>query len=322
MNRCGNERGVALIIVLGLVALISSWAVTAAYEDQLSLRRSENSQNYERAALASRSALALAIKILRDDAAASTTDDLTEMWAQEGSPFPIDDGSVSGHIVDVNRMLNLNALVDTSGMAVPEVVGYVKALFRGRELNPLLVDALVDWMDADHQTYGRGGVEDSGYLGRGYRIKNRHLDRWQELLLVQGFDAAVLRKLEGLVVVAPVAEIGMKVNINTAPVEVLMALVAGMSKADATAWIAHRPFASVTAALQGQRWAAAANSSYMSVVSDAFMVEAEAHFGHVMLCEIYLLERQSAQRLVVRAIERVSRFRHLQANMMAGGFHG
>ena len=321
MNRCRNERGVALIIVLGLVALISSWAITAAYEDQLSLRRSENSQNYYRAALASRSALALATKILRDDAAASTTDDLTEMWAQEGAPFPIDDGSVSGHIVDVNRMLNLNALVDMNGMAVPEVVGYVKALFRYRQLNPLLVDALVDWMDADHQPYGRGGVEDSGYVGRGYRMKNRPLDRWQELLLVQGFDAAVLRKLEGLVVVAPAAT-AMKVNINTAPVEVLMALVAGMSKADATAWIAHRPFASVTAALQGQRWAAAANSSYMSVVSDAFMVEAEAHFGHVMLREIYLLERQSAQRLVVRTVERVSRFHHLQANMMAGGFHG
>jgi len=103
-----NERGAALIIVLGLVAVISGWATTAAYEDMLSIRRAENMLVSSKAELACLSALALAEAVLKQDARDGTTDNLDEDWAQASVPFPIDDGLVTGSVVDANRYLNLN----------------------------------------------------------------------------------------------------------------------------------------------------------------------------------------------------------------------
>ena len=71
-----RERGAALIIVLGLVAVISGWAATSTYEDMFYMRRAENMQMSTKAALACVSALELAKAALKDDANHSITDDL------------------------------------------------------------------------------------------------------------------------------------------------------------------------------------------------------------------------------------------------------
>jgi len=294
MTENRQERGAALIIVLGLVALISTWAVTAAYEDMLSLRRAENSQDEIRAEQASQSALVLAAKILREDGRDSQTDDLDENWAQDTPPFSIDEGSVFGRIVDTNRFINLNTLVDQQGKAVAAVEKQVKALFTLLELDDGLVDALIDWMDADDRVHGANGAEDSAYIDQDYHIKNARLDRWQELHLIRGFDAKVVNRLASVAVVRDVPANGFSpVNINTASARVLMALMPNMTAADAETFIAERPFTSVAQALQNRPWAAGVNQSYLSVASDIFMVRTEARFGRVVLREKCMLQRQS-----------------------------
>ena len=289
-----NERGAALIIVLGLVALISVWAVTAAYEDMLSLRRAENRQNEIRAEQASQSALILAARILREDGRDSQTDDLDESWAQDTPPFTIDQGSVLGRIVDANRFINLNMLVDQQGKAVPAVEKQVRALFASLELDAGLVDALIDWMDADDREHGVNGAEDSAYYDQDYRVKNARLDRWQELRLVRGFDAKIVNRLAAVAVVRDVPPGGFSaVNINTASARVLMAIMPDMTAADAEIFLAERPFDSVAQALQNRPWAAGVNQRYLSVVSDIFMVRTEARFGRVVLREKFMVQRLS-----------------------------
>ncbi len=289
-----RERGAALIIVLGLVALISTWAVTAAYEDMLSLRRAENTQDVVWAEEASRSALVLSAKILRDDGRDSLTDDLDEIWAQDSPPFAIDDGSVLGHIVDTNRFINLNALVDKNGKVVPVVEKQVKALFTLLELDQGLVDALIDWMDADDRPHGVGGMEDSAYFDRDYHVENAPLDRWQELHLIRGFDDKIVNLLATATVVRDVPANGFStININTAGARVLMAMMPEMTAADAEAFIGERPFDSVAAALQNRLWAKGVNKAYLSVASDIFMVRTEARFGRVALREKFMLRRQT-----------------------------
>jgi len=295
MDRQGEpgERGAALIIVLGLVALVSTWAVTAAYEDMLSLRRAENSQNAVWAEQASQSALVLAAKILKDDSRDSQTDDLDETWAQDTPPFTIDDGRVSGRIMDMNRFINLNALVDKKGKAAPAVEKQVKALFTLLELDEGLVDALIDWMDVDDHPHGAGGAEDSAYYDKDYHVKNAHLDRWQELRLIRGFDEKVVNLLATVAVVREVPVNGFSVvNINTADTNVLMALMPGMTVTGAELLIAERPFTSVSQALQNKPWAKGVNQAYLSVASDSFMVRTEARFGRVVLREKFMLQRQ------------------------------
>jgi len=291
-----GERGAALIIVLGLVALISTWAVNAAYEDMLSLRRAENSQNAMRAEQASQSALILSAKILREDGNDSQTDDLDETWAQDSPPFPIDDGSVFGRIVDANRFINLNTLVDKNGKVAPVVEKQVKALFTLLELDNGLVDALIDWMDADDRPHGAGGAEDSAYYDQDYHVKNARLDRWQELRLIRGFDKKTVQLLASVAVVRNVPGNGFSaVNINTAGAKVLMAIMPEMTAADAENLIGERPFDSVAAALQNKPWAKGVNQAYLSVASDTFMVRTEAAFGRVVLREKFMLARQSGK---------------------------
>jgi len=289
-----QERGAALIIVLGLVALISTWAVTAAYEDMLSLRRADNSQHAVRAELASQSALVLSAKILRDDGVDSQTDDLDESWAQDSPPFSIDDGSVFGRIVDANRFINLNMLVDNNGKVVVAVEKQVKSLFTQLGLDKKLVDALIDWMDVDDQPHGAGGVEDSGYYNQDYRVKNARLDRWHELRLIRGFDEKTVNLLASVAVVSEVPASGFwAVNINTADARVLMAIMPKMTPADAQMFIAERPFDTIDLGLRNKAWALGVNKAYLSVASDIFMVRTEARFGRVVLREQFMIRRQS-----------------------------
>jgi len=289
-----HQRGAALIIVLGLVALISTWAIDALYEDTITLRRAENSNNALRAELASQSALILTAKILNDDLKESQTDDLEEPWAQQAEAFPIDDGIVQGLIIDTNRLFNLNDLVDKNGLVKPAFETHIKALFTQLELDASLVDALIDWMDSDAQTHGSNGAEDSSYYDRDYHVKNARLDRWHELLLIRGFDLKTVAALEPYCTIreVPASDIS-TININTASSRVLMALAPDMTTADADIFLSDRPFTSVQLALQNRPWATALNPAYLSVSSDLFMIRTQASFGRANLRETFMLLRQS-----------------------------
>jgi len=295
MGKRHSERGAALIIVLGLVAVISGWAATAAYEDMLSLRRAENMAVSMKAELACLSALGLAKAILKQDAKDGQTDSLDDDWAQDSVPFPIDDGLVSGEIVDANRYLNLNDLVDKDGKVVLPMVKVAKRLFVAKQLDDGLVDALVDWMDADDLPYGLSGLEDSAYYAKDYHVKNAALDRLDELRLIEGFDKPVMDALNDDVVVWSLpTDSYSKVNINTVQADVLLAMFPKMTDVDKEDVFNNRPYESLDG-LKTAVWAQGADAQAMftrlSVVSDRFIVRTHAIFGRADWQEGYGLFR-------------------------------
>ncbi|MBL4775248.1 MAG: type II secretion system minor pseudopilin GspK [Mariprofundus sp.] len=304
-----HQRGAALIIVLGLVALISTWAIDAIYEDNIALRRAENSYDALRAAQASQSALILSAKILTEDSKESQSDDLDEIWAQQTDAFPIDDGTVQGSIIDANRFLNLNDLVDKNGVVKAAVEAYAKALFTQLDLDTGLVDALIDWMDSDTQTHGAGGAEDASYYNQDYHVKNARLDRWDELLLIRGFNLEILAALSDVAIIrnVPSNDISSP-NINTMSAQVLMSLTPDISAADADTFISERPFTSVQQALKNRSWAVKINAAYLSVVSDVFMVRTQANFGRARLRETFMLQRQ-AGKITLHSLQRSRNYR-------------
>ncbi|MDQ6970893.1 MAG: type II secretion system minor pseudopilin GspK [Mariprofundus sp.] len=317
-----RQRGAAMIIVLGLVALISTWAIDALYADNIALRRAENTDNALRAELASQSALILASKILIDDQAESQNDDLDEIWAQQATPFPIDNGLVQASIIDANRFLNLNDLVDKNGKANIVFEKYVKRLFIQLDLNEGLVDALIDWMDRDGQVHGSAGAEDASYSNQDYHIKNARLDSWDELLLVRGFDAKIMARLSTAASVHNVPPNGItRININTATAATLMALAADMSLSDAEILISERPFESVQQALQNRPWLANMNQAYLSVASDVFMVRTQASFGRANLRELSMLQRQS-NKITMLSLQRSHDSDHFQVSRKSAAING
>jgi len=302
-----KERGVALVLVLGLVALVAVWAVESASEDWISLRRAENMQLASQSMLAAESGLELGRKILKEDDAG--VDSLDEDWAQAMPPFPVDDGDVSTTIADANRFFNLNDMLDGNGVPQTKAVLIAKRLFVRLELDPGLVDALVDWMDRDGTPYGPGGAEDIAYMDKNWRVKNAPLDSLREVLLIKGFDGEALGKLKRVAVARPHTGIT-PVNINTAVKDVLMSLADGIPEQDVDEMVAQRkdaPWRTVaewSSQTPYSVWAGRINPARLGTVSDAFLIQSEARFGRVRWREEMLMGR-SGKKLQVLARRKV-----------------
>jgi len=293
-----DERGVALVIALALVALVGAWAAASLGEDDIVIRRAENMQSLALARLAAESALALGERAVRDDAAG--VDALDDAWAAPVAALPVDEGRVTGRVVDENRFFNLDDLVDDRGVARPDVVARARRLFRALELDPALVDALVDWMDTDDLPFGAGGAEDAAYADKPWRVKNAPLDDLREVLLVKGFDARALGRLRGAATAFPHAGLS-AVNVNTAPRAVLLALAGDATEAEVDAMLVRRkdaPWRSVSEWAASRPWSAWAQTLPPGVVdvrSRWFRVEAEARFGRARRGVWMRLERDKGQ---------------------------
>jgi len=302
-----KERGVALVLVLGLVALVAVWAVESASEDWISLRRAENMQLASQSMLAAESGLELGRKILKEDD--TGVDNLDEDWAQAMPSFPVDDGEVATAIVDASRFFNLNDLVNGNGVPQVKAVLIAKRLFTLLELDTGLVDALVDWMDRDGTPYGPGGAEDIAYMDKNWRVKNAPLDSLREVLLIKGFDREVLGKLKRVAVARPHTGIT-PVNINTAVKDVLMSLADGIPEQDVDEMVAQRkdaPWRTVaewSSQTPYSVWAGRINPARLGTVSDAFLIQSEARFGRVRWREEMLMGR-SGKKLQVLARRKV-----------------
>jgi len=293
-----REKGVALIMILGLLSLISVWAITAGQEDWISLRQEENIVQSSRAWMAAESGLELARALLLEDSKKSQTDDLSEDWAQAAPAFPVDEGAVTASIEDANRFINLNDLVNSQGIMQPNAVAIIKRLFLILDIPSDLVYALVDWMDTDNKPSGPGGAEDSAYLDLPYGPKNAPLERIEEITLIAGFDAEMLKKIRELAIVRK-SKGKTPININTASREVFLALSSHMRAEDANAIIQMRdsqPFAATSElTLQSQfaPFVADLTAAGIDIKSDAFIVRSRAQFGRVRWGEEALFSRDA-----------------------------
>jgi len=286
-----NQRGVALIMVLGMVAIIAAWASMAAYEDMIAIKRATNIQDEVRATMASESAFELVKLYLKEDyKLTGNVDSLDEDWALGLPPFPIDDGMIGVTLEDSNRYFNLNDLVDNNGVAIQKHVEQLQRLFTLLSIDNSLVDALVDWMDKDDRPYGTYGAEDAMYYDKDYKVKNARLDNLSELKLILGFKPNIIRRLKHVVCVHPSANGISKININTAPADVLMALFPNMSKLDVEALAENLPYEDLNS-IKSLPWVAGGDLSRLSVGSDTFTLRTHASFGRAQVREEYLLLR-------------------------------
>jgi len=286
-----TQRGVALIMVLGMVAIIAAWASMAAYEDMIAIKRATNIQDEVHATMASESAFELVKLYLKEDyKLTGNVDSLEEDWALGLPPFPIDDGIIGVTLEDSNRYYNLNDLVDNQGVAIPKHVEQLKRLFTSLSIDSGLVDAMVDWMDKDDRPYGAFGAEDAMYYDKDYKVKNARLDNLSELRLILGFKPSIVRRLKHAVCVHPSNNGTTKININTAPTDVLMALFPNMSKLDVEALAENMPYENLNS-IKSLPWVAGGDLPRLSVGSDTFTLRTHASFGRVQVREEYLLLR-------------------------------
>lgn len=200
-----------------VVALASVIAVSLVHEQSVSIRKTSHIQLNEISMM-----YALALEdygrlVLQDDFGKGKTDDTSELWAQEMLPIPISGGFMYGSMIDLQSLINLNAIMQ------PETEERLRALCNNLKLGAEFIPALKDWIDSDLDTVDADGAEDDYYTGLEfpYRTANRKLTDISELLLVKGMDFEKFELLKDFVTVLPVET---DLNLNTIPKEIYLTI--------------------------------------------------------------------------------------------------
>ena len=249
--RRSDERGIALLLTLLvltlLVALILEFDAEARreYRDAATFR-----DNFKATVLARASVQAargvLQQDFLKDKQTGQLFDALTDLWAFPITNYAIGDGLLNAKIEDERGKLNLNDLAVTGDPIIKKAkVGRVKRLFELVQINPDLVDAIVDWVD-DNDVPEPSGAESLYYqtLRPSYRSANQPLQTLLELRLIKGMTPEIMAKLSKLVTVYP-PEGQSKVNLNTADPLVIQALDPGITQSVAADIIQSRPYKTI-----------------------------------------------------------------------------
>lgn len=233
-----GQRGVAIVLAMGVVALAAIAATAIMVTQSTWARRSELTSDHVQAQLIIKAGVDWARAVLSDDRRTSSVDHLGEPWALRLPPMPVDNGKLAGYIEDQQGAFNLNNLVKDGKVSLAQLA-YFQRLLTILDLPDELADALADWLDADSEPQSRGGAEDGYYLGleRPYLAANRPLTDVAELALVRGFDDNTRARLRRFITALPNFT---AVNVNTAPPEVLAAIVEGLNLDGARALIAKR----------------------------------------------------------------------------------
>jgi len=246
-----DERGMALVMTLliisFLVALTMQLMVTT---DQLIASSAQQREQVRLDGMVL-GGLNLLLAAMQLDQEANTVDSPHDTWATfdtEALQAITEDVELTIKVDDLSGRLSINALAEEGNQAFREI--WIRFLLCGhfavkdRDQAEALVDALVDWLDEDDEELAQG-AEGSYYQGleTPYGCRNGKMAHVEELLLVKGMTPAIVygdEEHEGIFSSVTVADTEGKINLNFAPVPVLLALSADMTDKLAQELITYR----------------------------------------------------------------------------------
>jgi general secretion pathway protein K len=237
LNIKHQEKGVALITVMLILALATILAVSMSSRQQLDIHRSANVFNFEQAYQYELGAEPWAKQILIRDQKDNEIDSFEDDWATVLPLLPIEGGQMKGQIEDLQARFNINNLV-LDGKPQKLYIDRFKRLLRNLDLNEDMSAVIVDWIDSNEQI-GFSGAEDSEYLNLSpaYRAANQAMSDVSELLLIKDVDFESYEKLRPFVCVL---KSNTAINVNTASAEILSSIVKDITLEDAKSLIEDR----------------------------------------------------------------------------------
>lgn len=229
-----EETGMALILSLLVISLLAGSVVTFFYERKVDLSAAENMRDKERAYYLARAGVQAAMLVLEKDETAGY-DCLQDGWANLPeylvlSSALLEEGAVSGGIVDLESRINVNRLVKRDGKVSEKHRRQMERLFDLMGFDTSVIDAIIDWIDPDDDPLP-GGAENDYYssLPFPYPCKNGPMDSISELRLVKGVTDEMYFGKEGRTGLKDLltANSGGRININTASPLILQAIGEG-----------------------------------------------------------------------------------------------
>ena len=243
-----KQKGVALLAVMILVLAVTMILANIFYRHQIDVSQAAVSLHTDQALLIALSGEGWAQELLIEDgkqSQGSPVDHYGEIWAQAMPLFPVEGGTLTGCISDLQSRINLN---NFSRYAVgnqlqdeinkPDQNGFAKTWLNLLELlqipsSPAKVATITDWIDPDDNILSSWGAEQPDYESYDppRRVANQPMTDVTELAAVSGYTVQEVQMLMPWITALPgvgTSQLGASattpININTASEEILLAL--------------------------------------------------------------------------------------------------
>ncbi|MDC9715071.1 MAG: type II secretion system minor pseudopilin GspK [Gammaproteobacteria bacterium] len=224
MMQKSHEKGVVLVSVLVIVAMISLTVSLMWQQQALSLKNTKNSIYTNQAINYLYSMETWVRSILKEDGD-KKVDDLSEDWAKKILPISVPNGTINGTIVDFQARFNINNAFEFKDNQANLVPKYNRIL---NTLNTTLdQDFMVDLILEHINNHS---------LSQGFE----HIS---QLKLVEGITLKDYLTIEPYIYAS--TSIKTKININTAEKEMIVALHPNLSLSSAEMIVEKRPFNSL-----------------------------------------------------------------------------
>lgn len=244
-----DERGIALLLALLVLTLLVALILEFDAESRREYREAAAFRDTFKARMLTRAAVQAARAVLqqdflRDRQLGVAYDGPMDLWAMPIKNYAIGDGVLTAQIEDEQGKLNLNDLAVNLGDELQRRAKTFRfrRLFELLQIRPDLVDAVIDWVDADENPEP-AGAESLYYQSQKppYRAANLPLESLGDLRLVKGFTPEIIERLSRYVTVHPTTA-GVPINLNTADPLVIQALDPRITQTMAMEVVQGRPY--------------------------------------------------------------------------------
>ncbi|NDY92776.1 type II secretion system minor pseudopilin GspK [Ideonella livida] len=317
-GRRHHQRGAALLVAMLIVTLVTTLAAGMVWQQHRAFEVEAAERARTQASWLLGGALDWARLILREDARDGGADGLTEPWATglaeirlssflaSDSNRSADDGLdafLSGQIEDAQARYNLRNLLEGNPEQLKAEQAILNRLFETLGLTPTLAQQLGERLRQAHQaTQGSASADGSTGQAGGDAAALPLMPQRAEQLTWLGLDRRSLDTLAPYLVMLPQRS---TVNINTAPVEVLMAAVEGLDRASAQRLAQQRlllkkGFEDLSAAKPYLPEKVSLSPRHIGTRSSHFEVTGQLRYEDMVLRERSLLQRQGLEVRVLR----------------------
>jgi general secretion pathway protein K len=304
-----RQRGVAVITALLLTTLAVTIVASLFWQQQVQVRSMENQRLQLQTRWILRGALDLSRLILNQDLMDSPNftqlngvwatpleetrlDDYIERERQEGENF---NATLSGRMVDAQSRYNLANLASNKTIKTDELLVFQR-LLANLKLDANLAQPVAN-MVAGAQTVA-ATQQNPAPSSSGGSGEPMDLVRVEDLLALSGFTPQSVEQLRDYVIILPAAT---PVNVNTAPAELIAALVPNLSLSDAAAVVNSRnrgvyyrdlaAFTSVAQVAAAMRASSGATMVTVAVKSNYFLAYSRVRLDRAALDTQSLLSR-------------------------------
>ena len=269
-----KQRGVALLAAMILVLAVTMILSNIFYRHQIEVSQAMASLHSDQALLIALSGEGWAMELLAEDPTGgqpNQSDHYGEIWAQALPLLPVEGGTLTGCISDLQSKINVNNFrfygsqgqgskrslqADLNQLENMNIVKTWLNLLNLFEIptSPARAATIIDWVDGDSAVTSSWGAEQPDYEGfePPRMVLNDEISDASELADIAGYNVQEVQMLMPWISALPVTGpqksgpmVNTPININTASNELLLALGGSFGQQFVDAVVEGRPFSDI-----------------------------------------------------------------------------